>query len=203
MPGTNKADAHGAKRKRVSSSTKPLKRRKSDSSDEEDAQAHILLLESEIFESKKNYNNISTLINTLTETDRKDDNSLVAAISLCRIFTRFAISGDLTKKAKASDKEAVVIQWLRDRYAEYKKGLLLLLKQESRASTALALCMRILKTDGETSRQDQYEFPSEFLQDIIRTLLSSETSSDVRKEFSEKFVEEYDDLRFYTFEALK
>ncbi|CAG8952330.1 hypothetical protein HYFRA_00001075 [Hymenoscyphus fraxineus] len=194
-----------AKRKRVSSEKKPIKRARSESSDEEeDTQAQILLLENEIFESKKNYNNIAKLIKIFTSEKEDPDDSVVAAISLCRVFTKLLVAGDLESKAKASEKELIVAKWLRERYSEYKAALLDLLGEEGISATALTLCMRLLKTDGETVRNNQdYQFPSTFLTGIVRTLLRPESEASTRKEFSEKFVEEYDDIRFYTFEAIQ
>jgi len=202
MPGLVKASAGSAKRKRSSSDKRPSKRARSESS-EEDGQAQILLLENEIFESKKNYNNVATLIKIL-KTDSEDaDDSVIAAISLCRVFTRFIVAGDLANKKGATDQEAVVVKWLKERYTEYKNSLFDLLGEEGISATALALCMRLLKTEGENTRTQEYQFPSSFLTGIVQALVKPESDANARKEFSEKFVEEYDDIRFYTFEAIK
>src|SRR5271168_3111498 len=100
MPGTVGDTSHSAKRKRVSSDEKSSKLARSESSDEDD-QAQILLLESEIFESRKNYNNVAKLIKILNTKD--SDDSVVAAISLCRVFMRFMISGELEKKKGSTE----------------------------------------------------------------------------------------------------
>lgn len=205
MPGAIATAGKSAKRKRVSSEKKPIKRARSESSDDEDdTQAQILLLENEIFESKKNYNNIAKLIKIFTSESEDPDDSVVAAISLCRVFTRLFVAGDLESKAKASEKDLIVAKWLSERYSEYKRGLLDLLGEEGISATALTLCMRLLKTEGETIRNNkEYRFPSTFLTGIIRTLLRPESEASTRKEFSQKLVEEYDDIRFYTLEAIQ
>jgi U3 small nucleolar RNA-associated protein 19 len=201
MPGAVGDTSHSAKRKRVSSDEKSSKLARSESSDEDD-QAQILLLESEIFESRKNYNNVAKLIKILNTKD--GDDSVVAAISLCRVFMRFMISGELEKKKGSTEKDLVVIKWLGERYSEYKTALLTLLGEESIGNTALELCMRLLRTEGERLRNGQdYNFPTVFLTQIVQVLLKPETKENARKEFSEKFVEEYDDIRFYTFEAIE
>lgn len=203
MPALIDGSSGAGKRKRVLSKNAPSKRARSEDS-EDDAQARILLLESEIFESKKHYNNISTLIQLLGITEDSDDDALIAAIALCRVFTRLLAAGDLTKKQSTTEKEAVVIQWLKERFLEYKTALLLFLSRESLGPTALTLCMRILKTEGTHILNGQeYNFPAIFLTDIIRALLNAEVSDDLRHEFSEKYVEEYDDIRFYTFESIE
>jgi U3 small nucleolar RNA-associated protein 19 len=202
MPGVVASAGQPGKRKRVSSSKKPSKRARSESS-EEDGQAQILLLETEIFESTKNYNNVATLIKILKTNSEDADDSVIAAISLCRVFTRFIVAGDLANKKDASDQEAVVVKWLKERYTEYKNSLFDLLGEEGISATALALCMRLLKTEGENARTQEYQFPSSFLTGIVQALTKPESDANARKEFSEKFVEEYDDIRFYTFEAIK
>lgn len=203
MTGTVGDSNRSAKRKRVSSDKKPSKRARSESNDE-DAQAQILLLESQIFESKKNYNNIAKLINILRADHDDADESIVAAISLCRVFIRFMVSGELEKRKGSTEKAIVVIKWLRERYTEYKTALLALLGKQEIGNTALELCMRLVKAEGNHLRNGQdYSFPTEFLTAIIQVLLNPGTDESARKEFSEKFVEENDDVRFYTFEAIE
>ncbi|PMD26585.1 nucleolar complex protein-like protein [Hyaloscypha hepaticicola] len=203
MPSTIDDPGKSAKRKRKTLDTKPLKRARSESS-EEDAQAQILLLETEIFESKKNYNNITALIKLLRDDDEDADNSIVAAISLCRVFTRLMVSGEMTKREGTTEKEAVVVKWLRERYSEYKTTILTLLGEEGISSTALTLCMRLLKTEGQHLRNSkEYNFPTGLLTDIVRVLLKPRSDGSTRKEFSEKYVEENDDVRFYTLEAIE
>ncbi len=203
MPSTIDDSGKSAKRKRKTSETKPLKRARSESS-EEDAQAQILLLETEIFESKKNYNNITVLIKLLRDDDGDADNSIIAAISLCRVFTRLLVSGEMTKTESTTEKAAVVSKWLRERYSEYKTTILALLGEEGISSTILTLCMRLLKTEGQhLHNSKEYIFPTGSLTDIIRVLLKPGSDESTRKEFSEKYVEENDDVRFYTLEAIE
>src|ERR1700730_5159197 len=112
MPGRVEGSGGAEKRKRVESNHKPLKRARSESSDP-DAQARILLLETQIFESKKNYNNISTLIKLSRNGDDDQNVSLVSSIALCRIFSRLLASGDFAKAQDITEKESVVTLWLR------------------------------------------------------------------------------------------
>lgn len=203
MPAVIDSTAGAVKRKRVEKKQIPVKRARSESSDE-DGDARILLLENEIFESRKNYNNISTLIKLLHSKEKDSEHSILASIALCRVFTRLMASGDLAKKSNTTEKDAVVILWLRERYTEYKTGLINLLESKESSSTALTLCMRMLKTEGTHFQNGQdYYFPTRFLSDIIESLLSPETEESLRREFSEKYMEEFDDIRFYTFGAVE
>jgi len=200
MPGIVGERGQPAKRKRTASDKRPSKRAKSESSDEADGGAQIQLLADETLESKKNYNNIPILIKIL----REDEDAINAAFLLCRIFTTLMMKKEMTLKPEISQKEAVVVRWLKERYSEYKAGLLELLGEEDIGSTALEFCMRLLKTEGLHLRSSpEYNFPTGFLTDIVRVVLKSETDGSVRKEFSENFVEEYDDIRFHTFEAIE
>jgi U3 small nucleolar RNA-associated protein 19 len=197
MPGIVGASGHSAKRKRVLSEKRPSKRAKSESSDEEDdTQSQLLLLETEIVESK-NYEKIATLINILRTDGEPSDNSIIAAISLYRVFAKLIASGDLSNKPGDTEEK------LMKRYSNYKSALVILLGEQETSSTAFTLCMRLLKIEGENLRQGQdHSFPADFLTEIVRVLLNSEDAA-ARKEFSETYVEEYDDIRFYTLKAIE
>ncbi|KAI1496571.1 CBF/Mak21 family-domain-containing protein [Biscogniauxia marginata] len=203
MPSAIKDDS--LKRKRAKTSEKASKRAKAESSsgsdDDENPQAEILLLENEILESKKNYNNITTLLDIAWKQD--DESALFATVSLCRVFLRLLASGNLSRRAGQSEKDIVVVQWLKGRLGDYKQILIDELRQESSASTALTLAMRILKAETQSAGdKSEYSFPKAFLKDIVEALIRGE-AEDVRQEFCEKFLGEYADVRFYTFKALK
>lgn len=194
------------KRKRSKVQEKPQKRARSDNSSSDDdaddnAQAEVLLMEAEILESKKHYNNITKLLDLARE-DIEDEEALLPTVALCRVFLRLLAQGNMSRKPDQSEKDIVVIQWLKDRLAEYKRLLTSLLGSPF-ASTALTLAMRILKSEGQyVSTKEEYSFPSNFLKDIMRSLLL-DASSDVRQEFCENFLGEFCDVRFYAFKAIK
>ncbi|KAI1807166.1 CBF-domain-containing protein [Daldinia bambusicola] len=190
------------KRKRSKVPEKANKRAKAKDSDERDPQAEILQLENEIIESKKNYNNITTLLE-LAQRHGDDDSTQLAMVSLCRVFLRLFASGNLARRYGQSEKDIVVVQWLKQRLGDYKQIIISELRQEDTAPTALTLAMRILQADGKhTNDKDEYNFPKAFLKEVVEALILSE-SDDVRDEFCEKFLGEYADIRFYTFKALK
>lgn len=205
MPGTIRESGQPAKRKRETTEKRQSKRAKSESSDAEDTQAQILLFENEIFEtnSKKNYNNIAKLIQILNNDSDDADDSFLAAISLCRVFSKLIAAGELEKKQGSSEKNAVVMRWLKERYAQYKEGLFELLGQEGVGLPVLTLCMKLLKIEGQYLLNGQdYNFPAGFLSEIVQILLDPECDAAVRKEFSQKWVEEFDDIRYYTFQSI-
>ncbi|KAF3067474.1 hypothetical protein GL218_08652 [Daldinia childiae] len=188
--------------KKANKRAKPKDSDESDERDEHDPQAEILQLENEILESKKNYNNITTLLG-LAQKDNDDDSTQLAVVSLCRVFLRLFASGNIARRNGQSEKDIVVVQWLKKRLGDFKQIILSELGQEDTASTALTLAMRILQAEGKyTNDKDEYSFPKGFLKEVVEALILSE-SEDIREEFCEKFLGEYADIRFYTFKALK
>ncbi|KAI1208315.1 CBF/Mak21 family-domain-containing protein [Annulohypoxylon truncatum] len=193
------------KRKLSKASAKVNKRsklEKNSSEDESDPQAEILLLENAILESKKNYNNITTLLE-LAQKDGDYDATQLAMVSLCRVFLRLLASGNMSRRDGQSEKDIVVVQWLKKRLGDYKQFVLSAFSQEESASTALTLAMRILQAEGKyTNDKDESNFPKVFLREIVGALVRSGTE-DIRQEFCEKFLAEYTDIRYHTFKALK
>lgn len=213
MPEAVVETALKRKRKAVPQAAKKRRRSSSDESssnsgsDAEDEQSKILLLESSILESRKNYNNITTLIDISRKQGDNDDSvqtAVVAAVSLCRVFIRLLASGNLTKKKDASDKDQTIVQWLRERLADYKGCLLSMFELDEAAFTALTLSMRILKAEGEHLHSGaEYTFPTAFFTELVTALVQAEVDDGVRKEFMEKFVGEHDDIRFYVFKSIR
>ncbi|KAK2606162.1 Maturation and nuclear export of 40S ribosomal subunits interacting protein [Conoideocrella luteorostrata] len=193
----------GSKRKRASAGEKPAKRRRSPSDESEDPNAKILLMEQGILESKKNYNNIAILLQTAGEYENGEPESMLAAVALCRIFVRLLAQGSLIAKKSLSEKELVVVSWLRDQLSQYKSLLLRLLSEEEVAVTALTLSMRLLKAEGESLYdKEEYFFPTTFIESIVKAILLSD-NEDVRRAFIEEFAEQYDDIRYFTFKSVK
>lgn len=203
MPAGSK---DGAKRKRTSTGdkvTKVTKRRRSSNEEAEDPNAKILLMEQGILESKKNYNDIATLLSIASRYEDGEDESTLAAVTLCRIFLRLLAQGSLIAKKGLSEKDSVVVGWLKDQFSQYKTLLQNMLGDEELAVTALTLCMRTLKAEGEhLYDKEEYTFPQAFLENIVAVLITSD-NEDVRKAFLESYVEEYDDIRYYTFKSVK
>ncbi|KAI9831892.1 MAG: hypothetical protein M1819_004614 [Sarea resinae] len=169
--------------------------------DSEDPQARILLLESQILESRRHYNNIAALIGTLREPAGDEHNDMAAAISLCRVFCRLRAAGSMARAKGTSENEAIIIQWLKERYREYTETLLGILRTSDpfRQITVLTLLMRLVKDEAtQTKGSEEYAWLSGLFPRLVRALLEASPGEEVREEFVEKFVKEYDDIRFYT-----
>jgi len=195
------------KRRLKANLERPKKRHhpETDENGEDDPQAQILLLENEILESKKHYNNIATLIGIANnEAAFRDDKALVAAVSLARVFIRLLAAGSLNLTKDLSEKEATVARWLRDRLVEYKDVLKAMITREEWAATVLTLSMRLLKAEGEiTNASDDGVFPREFFADILAAVLEQlQSAQGLLNEFVANYIDKYDDLRYYTFKVL-
>lgn len=208
MPSATEGKA--AKRKRPATKDLPKKRTRSESSSshdesEQDPQVEILALETAILESRKNYNSITTLIDLARRLDEDEEQALLAVVSLCRVFIRLLAAGSLSRKKGMPDKDVVVVHWLRDRLAEYHEVVFSLFAREDQAMTALTLSMRLLKAEGQypLSDKEEYSFPKPFLRDIVAAMCHPEVDQAVRHEFLENFVDEFDDVRLYTFKAVQ
>jgi U3 small nucleolar RNA-associated protein 19 len=192
-----------SKRKRDAPAEKITKRQRAASSeDEEDPNAEILLMEQGILESKKNYNNITVLLRKAADLTPGNPEAMLSTVALCRIFMRLLAQGSLVSKKSLSEKDQIVVRWLRDQFGQFKDVLLDLLGEDDVAATGLTLCMRILKSEGEYLRDEPvYAFPREFFGRIVKNIIASE-NDELRKIYIEDFAEQYDDIRYYTFASV-
>ncbi|KAF2869259.1 CBF/Mak21 family-domain-containing protein [Massariosphaeria phaeospora] len=209
MPGSKATHLAGAKRKRESSKTgRPLTksktRRTSPSADGDDPQTEILQLEAQILESRRHYNNIATLLKRAQQQAEKHETAILAAVALCRVFSRLLSTGDMVKSKRMAESELVIVQWLKERHREY---LDVLLDQYLRGgyapkqSVALTLLMRMLKEESKAHKDHTLSnSPLTKLVDIILLLPEDDSTRD---EFAEKYFKQFDDVRFHTFLSLK
>lgn len=211
MPGAKSVGTNGVKRKREQGKpeykepkTKSRKKSPSPSDDEEDVQSAILQLEAQILESRKHYNNIATLIQHTKSTDSQNEASILAAVALCRVFSRLLATGDMIKSKGMGESEGVIASWLRERYREYMGVLLeefLPSEDPPKQSTALTLAMRLIKEESQA--QSGFNLKKSSLPKLIEILLALPTDDLTREEFAEKYFNQFDDVRFLTFITIK
>lgn len=160
----------------------------------------ILQFESRIQESRHHYNEIVKLLEYIQIEHVETDEDILAAVALCRVFCRLMAAKSMSKSRETSEKETVVIQWLRERYQDYKKKLLALLKSNdaNKSTSALTLLMRLVKEealhffvlDGTVWRNGT--FPS-----ILQALVDGSMIEDTRTDFIVKYLKKFDDIRYY------
>ncbi|KAJ4383035.1 Maturation and nuclear export of 40S ribosomal subunits interacting protein [Didymella sp. IMI 355093] len=208
MPGTKTAAPSGVKRKRDPAKAerreaKSKKRQKSPASnDGDDVQAEILQLEAQILESRRHYNNIATLLQLSKQPH--DDAPVLAAVALCRVFSRLHAAGDMVKSKGMGEAEATVVAWLKERYREFLDTLLQsFLRSDSPAkqSVALTLLMRLVKEESKAT--NDYNLKTGPLSRLIEALLFLPEHDANRDEFAEKYFKHFDDVRFHTFKTIK
>lgn len=214
MPGLIRVAEADRKRKRrddeevMTDGAKPRKAPKTRPSDATTTKADILLLEEQILESREHYNSIVTLLNLVKNDERKPKIANVAAVALCRVFCRLISSEQLIKPKGATDAEVQVVQWLKQRLRDYVESLTGWIgsPDAAKASTALTLLMRIVKaeTSQDLKRSEQaWRTQSSTFYAVVKVLLEKSEAEAARQEFVERYVEEHDDVRFYTMVATK
>jgi U3 small nucleolar RNA-associated protein 19 len=209
MSGTKAANMSGVKRKRdpskpERSESKSKSRRKSPSDDGEDLQSEIVQLEKQILESRKHYNNIATLLGRARQADAENEGPILAAVALCRVFSRLLVTGDMIKSKGMSEAEGVIVSWLKERYRELCDVLLddfLRSEHPPKQSVALTLVMRLVKEEAKSSKD--YKIKNGPLPRLIRVLLCLPLDDLNRDEFAEKYLKQFDDIRYQTFQTIK
>ncbi|KAH7564154.1 hypothetical protein BM1_01201 [Bipolaris maydis] len=199
----------GVKRKRdpskpERSESKSKSRRKSSSEDGDDLQSEIVQLEAQILESRKYYNNIATLLQRAKQSDAENEGPILAAVALCRVFSRLLVTGDMVKSKGMSEAEGVIVSWLKERYRELCNMLLddfLRSEDPPKQSVALTLLMRLVKEEAKS--QKDYKIKNGPLPRLIEVLLQLPLDDLNREEFAEKYLKQFDDIRYQTFQTIK
>jgi U3 small nucleolar RNA-associated protein 19 len=199
MPFLEMETAAAKKRKRADGAhEKKLKPRKISHSRIEDAEsqeAQVLRLEAQILESRQHYNNIVTLL-TFAKSDQ--ETSQIAAVCLCRIFSRLLAGGNMAKSKGQSESEGVIIQWLWERLNEY---LDLLLGNLSSDAFEEALTMSMVLAKEEINQRGPSAWEKGLFSRVIHGVLESGRKV-LWQEFQSKYFEKYDDVRFYTLDTI-
>lgn len=169
------------------------------SSDEEE----IMLLEDQIAKSRKNYNQIPTLRHYYKDLRYSGKTRILAAVSLYRVFCRLMDLGNLSLPAEypgASPNETLIIKWLRSQFDAYRSDLLGMLNVSTSAdeqSSLLTLLMRLLQHQSDTLGE-HFDHTHRSMGVIVGTMIQSYRQESIRREFVEKYVQTYDDVRYYT-----
>ncbi|KAF2773423.1 CBF-domain-containing protein [Teratosphaeria nubilosa] len=175
----------------------------------ESRHAKVLLLEQQIVEGRTHYNNIVELQSLVASVAKKPKTATLAAVALCRVFCRLIAGEQLVKRGGAREADAQIVQWLRERVRAYVEALTAVWigsPDAAQESTALTLLMRLVKeeTSHESRRSAQaWRTGTGTFCSLVVALLEKTHAEGGRQEFVEKYVEEHDDVRFYTVLAIK
>lgn len=168
----------------------------------ETATAQIALLEEQIKESQRHYNNIQSLLITARKEVKLTQSETPAVLALCRVFCRLLADGRLSKSSAATANELKILQWLKDRYSDYQHLLFRMLEGTNVGLQRIALHagMQLVKEEimnGGASAESIWRtalFPK-----LLNAVLSGSSADDICGDYLEKYVNVYDDVRHYTF----
>lgn len=210
MPSLIESTEITRKRKRVSgdglkkkvASANPGNLHASTSTAKQDAAAVIALLENQIVESQKNYNNLVELLTLAKKEAKSLQSSSPATLALCRIFCRLLVEGRLSKSSGSSTSELKVLEWLKSRYNDYQHILLSLMQslEPSIQQNGLTLGMQLVReevTNAGASADSVWR--TAFFPKLLSTLLENPGAELACSDFVNKVAQPFDDVRHYTF----
>ncbi|OAX83068.1 hypothetical protein ACJ72_02572 [Emergomyces africanus] len=203
MPGLLGGARISKKRKKdASEPTEQSSKRRAVAEDDNDGDKNrIQVLEDQIAESRKYYNNIVTLLSLFITEDAAKSPNLTAALSLCRVFCRLMAGGQFNKPKGANEQDLILVAWLKERYQEYQQSLITVLKKTEPPAqiAALSLCMRLIKEQSANggAGAEISVWKGGYFKDLIAALIEAQDGERVRSEFIAKFLNEYHDVAFY------
>ena len=204
---SNQEPGTGRKRKRIGETCHAqLKPREIVQPAQVDFQGRALQLEEKILASRTNYNDIHTLLGYLQSNGvSEEEEMIIAAVTLCRVFCKLMARGNLSKTQEASSNEATIVHWLKERLQDYEQALLRMLRNANAVtqSTALTMILRLFKEQAlNLDLSEKAVWQNGVFGHLIRTLVEEEVVEETRLEFVEKYVEGHEDVRYYTFACL-
>lgn len=183
-----------AKRTKKSVADRSVKRRKPSLSKDD-----VLVLQNEILESPQNYNKIVELLEALDKKTLEEVHGDIAS-SLLRAFGVLAKRGVFVRKDGAQKHNAVV-DWLEERYGEFKAWLVAALKSSAtqdednqNGALAYSILMKLITIEHKYMQQD----PLDTVQSLVRAVLESQADAD--DELLANLMAQ-DDLRYYSLKA--
>ena len=212
MPAAVANIGKSVKRKRHGADSDPLVKSKTrkiekDVPQRETTEEEILLLEGEITQSRKHYNKITILQDYCKKHQTQSNTSIIAAVALCRVFCRLMANGSMSQSRDMPNNERMIAQWLRGQYESYNSILLEILMDTDSGlqSTALTLLMRLQKEFADNLDEPSHDHrPHEGnLRRVVAVISNSDSMELIREEFVRKYVQVYDDVRYFTFACLK
>lgn len=203
MPGISELSS-SKKRKSAKNGGAPSKRRAVAEDNFAETLSKVQELENQIAESRKYYNNIATLISMLNVEKSAKEPELAVAVSLCRVFTRLIAAGNLTESNRAAENEKIVVAWLKERCLEYQRALRAIMREADPSSqvTALTLAMRLVKERITHIPGADNSIWSSFFREIVEAVVEATNGQELQSEFVTKFVKEFEDVRYFTFNRL-
>ncbi|MCJ1251565.1 hypothetical protein MMC30_008800 [Trapelia coarctata] len=206
MPGLLDCTEHLVrKRKRDERDALPAPTAKASRSGEGEGTVEVDVLENQILESRRYYNNIAILIDYVRHRDTNVNQASLAIVALCRIFSRLMASGMMEKPGQQVESEVVITDWLNERFYEYRALLMDSLAdgRHVEQKACLELLMQLSKEEAACLNLDgdllgrRGTFPM-----ILQVLTTASCSDQVRGSFVENYLQKFDDIIVFTFRQI-
>lgn len=170
-----------------------------------DMRTKIQTLENHILKSRRHYNDISILLGYVRDQQRKSNKDILAAVALGRIFTQLLASNNMSAPVGAPESEIMVVQWLTQRYEDYKLELLKLITSPyiDKSLTALTLIMQLIKEDAlQRKPTEDISWRKGPFPQLLILLVSAANIEDVKMKYIDEYLKIYDDVRYFSFSLL-
>jgi U3 small nucleolar RNA-associated protein 19 len=168
-----------------------------------DSQNEVDVLEVQIYESRKHYNNIVALISLAGPETAKERTRIAACVSLCRVYSKLLAAKSMTNSEGTSEEELIIIQWLRERYDEYTALLLQYLRgNAAEQNTAFTLLFQLVKQ--ETNRENgmsDLNWKRGLFAKLVKAIIELPIKDHTASELLDK-AKLFDDLRYHTFSVM-
>ncbi|QIW97959.1 hypothetical protein AMS68_003477 [Peltaster fructicola] len=194
MPGIIAAQPD-RKRKRLDavSAAKSTKPRKAAKLEGGDVKSRILQCEQDSLSAEKRHDALTELTTIINDGTQKTTAVVLAAVTLCRTFCRLIASEEIQQsRSQLKNFTQTLISWIGDPDATLENA-------------AVTLLMRIVKEEvlQDSVRAEQAWRATSNFANLVKALLTTSEAEGGRAIFVEKYVEEFDDVRYHTLVAIK
>lgn len=170
----------------------------------EGALPNIEQLEKRIAEDAlKSHKDIEKLITMINPDNLNAKTNLKAAVSLCKVFSRLAASGSLSKNDRGTQQNQEMTARFTQQYGIYRRALLDLLRSTSSSQrlSIVHLCWRVLEVDAELLGNSVWVSDSKF-RPLLSAVIELPGGADIREAYVGEYMNQCHDCCYYSLEYL-
>ena len=182
--------------------SKSVKKQLSSKKTSSGIQQQIFELENTITNGQDIAKNVSALLSLFKLEERQEGKNLPVLVSLCKVFTRLIVSGEIATAMHAQAQSTRDSDTLRKHYEKYHEYLQLSIRNGSAAIQAacLKLSMRMLKAQAE--HLEENVFSSSIYTNLVTVIIDANDGTNVRSLFIDDYLTVYDECKFFTLETI-